>query len=62
MRSKDVGDDKVFLVLFVRKESSFHFETSGAEEHRIANRVEAAKTTQKIAGCGLSNDAEVAVT
>jgi hypothetical protein len=53
MRSNDVRKDKVFLVLFVQKESSFQFETLGVEEHRIANRVEAAKTTQKIAGCGL---------
>jgi hypothetical protein len=53
MRFNDVRKDKVFLVLFVQKESSFHFETLGAEEHRITNRVEAAKTTQKIAGCGL---------
>jgi hypothetical protein len=53
MRSNDVRKDKVFLVLFVQKESSFQFETSGAEEHQITNRVEAAKTTQKIDGCGL---------
>jgi hypothetical protein len=53
MRSNDVRKDKVFLVLFVRKESSFHFETSGVEEHQIANRVEAAKTKQKIAGSRL---------
>jgi hypothetical protein len=53
MRANDAQKDKVFLVLFVQKESSFHFETSwgrGASNH---NRVEAAKTTQKFAGCGL---------
>jgi hypothetical protein len=53
MRCNDVRKDRVFLVLFVQKESSFHFETSGAEEHQITNRVEAAKTKQKIAGSGL---------
>jgi predicted dienelactone hydrolase len=52
MRCNDVRKDRVFLVLFVQKESSFHFETSGVEEHQIANRVEATKATQKIAGCG----------
>jgi hypothetical protein len=53
MRCNEVRKDRVFIVLFVQKESSFHFETSGVEEHQIANRVEAAKTTQKIAGSGL---------
>jgi hypothetical protein len=52
MRANDPPKDKVFLVLFVQKQSSFHFETpwnGGASNH---DRVEAAKTTQKIAGCG----------
>ena len=53
MRFNDVRKDKVFLVLFVQKDFSFHFETSGVAEHQITNRVEAAKTTQKIAGSGL---------
>jgi hypothetical protein len=50
IRRPDVAADKVFLVLFFHKESSFRSETMGGQAASNSGRVEASDTAKKIDG------------